>query len=396
MMPLQKEEIKKWGLFLITITSLTFSAWASAIQPKVSTYLLKNFTSEQVQVIAKRFEVTPVFAVKSSMSKEKSMTFQVYVSEKDRLTFLKLAPQATLLQEDSSLESRKAFEESRTQVSGRSGLSRAQSGYHSLDEVQRLMAQFAAKSSKITQLIQYGVSQEQRPLLALRVSNHLNDGKRVPRVMLTAATHGDEIITTEILLSLMDTFLSGAEKDPRFLKFIENLEVVFIPVVNPDGFVSQNRYDNGRDPNRSFPYPEKPTESEVQPTASTRGVIQFVKQYPIKGSIDFHAFGRLVMYPWGYTHASIPQEDKNLFEAVTSKMAATNGSRHGPIADVIYVAQGSSADYYYWKSGAFSLGIEVGDSKAPRASQIPQYVKDQAESTWIYLDSFHDKDIGNQ
>ncbi len=373
-----KAELVNSAVVLLGALALCFGSLTEAAQPKVSSYLLKDFTPSQVQVIAQRFEVK-LLPTKLSRTQSASPVFQAFVSELDLKSFLQLAPRAQLLEDDTSRESHNAF------AAGRALSGLSASGYHSLDEVQKLMAQMAAAHPNIAQLTQYGLSNQKRPLLVLRVSNHLSDGKKVPRVMLTAATHGDEIITTEILLSLINTFLSGSGQIPQFENLLEKLEVDFIPVVNPDGFAVQNRYDNGQDPNRSFPFPKQP---QAQPTMSTQGVMSFVKQYPIAGSIDFHAYGRLVMYPWGYTHDSIPAQDKAAFEAVTSRMAATNGSQHGPIADIIYVAQGSSADYYYWKTGALSLGIEVGDSKAPNASQIPLYVKDQAESTWIFLDSF--------
>ena len=341
---------------------------------KIASYRLQNLSFEQIQKVARYFEIKPIKEAGSGQ-----IGFLAFVPEGKTELFFSLAPRAVLMESDVSRISRQAFVESRSRVQPGGG------GYHSYDEVQNILSQIAKANPGLAQLVQYGTSQNKKPLWALRVSKHLADGRLVPRVLLTAATHGDEIITTEILLSLIASYVNGSLSDPRFANFIENLEVDFIPVVNPDGFVRQNRYDNGEDPNRSFPFPDQPNQ---KPTASTQAIINFTQQYPIAGSIDFHAYGRLVMYPWGYTHSPILASDKVAFDSVTAKMAGSNGSVYGPIADVIYVAQGSSADYYYWKQHAFSLGIEVGDSKAPRVSEIPAYIKDQAESTWIFLGSF--------
>ena len=68
-------------------------------------------------------------------------------------------------------------------------------------------------------------------------------------------------------------------------------------------------------------------------------------------------------------------------------MAEANRYTYGPIADVIYLAPGSSADYYYWKKGSLSLGIEMGQDKVPSPSEFPAYFESQEESTWRFLEA---------
>ena len=341
---------------------------AHSAQPVISNYILQTQSEKTIQEVAQKFEV----------SRAHRNAFEVIVPQHRAAEFLRMAPQAKLLNADISATVRQIFYNSKMSPL------RAQ-GYRSFNEIVALLNSTSLKYPAISKLVQYGTSQQGKPLLALRVSNHLNDGAKVPRVMLTAATHGDEIITTEVLLNLMGEIITSSETNPRYKKFLDNLEIVFIPVLNPDGFAEQNRYDNGSDPNRSYPFPENVT---GDPTASINGIINFVKTYPITGSIDFHAFGRLIMYPWGYTKNYLPPEIRNVFHTITSKMAATNRYKNGDISHVIYVAKGSSADFYYWKLNALSLGIEVGDSKAPNPAKIEQYTMEQAESTWIFLDSF--------
>ncbi|MBX9769311.1 MAG: hypothetical protein K2X47_18685, partial [Bdellovibrionales bacterium] len=134
-----------------------------------------------------------------------------------------------------------------------------------------------------------------------------------------------------------------------------------------------------------YPYPEKPA---ATPTASIQGLIAFATAYPIAGSIDFHAFGRLVMYPWAYTRQPPEPNAKKIFDQITGPMAASNGYTYGQISKVIYVAKGSSADYFFWKHRSVSLGIEVGDSKSPNPKEFPKYVQEQEESTWLFLENF--------
>ncbi|MBX9767550.1 MAG: succinylglutamate desuccinylase/aspartoacylase family protein, partial [Bdellovibrionales bacterium] len=201
---------------------------ALAIQPTISSYLVRGLADSAVQKIAEEFEV----------SRTKGNTFEVIVPAHRRVDFLRLAPGARLLEADVSQEIRKTFLRART-------LKQGADNYHSFPEVVKLLSDTAAANPKLTQLVNYGTSKLGKPLLALRVSGQLKSKNAIPRVLLTAATHGDEIITTEILLTLMKTMITKASSDPRIQAILSSVEVTFIPVVNPDGFSEQNRYDNG-------------------------------------------------------------------------------------------------------------------------------------------------------
>jgi hypothetical protein len=96
----------------------------------------------------------------------------------------------------------------------------------------------------------------------------------------------------------------------------------------------------------------------------------------------------MVMYPWAYTYSSVDEKDSQIFHPLTQSMAATNSYAYGPISKVIYVAKGSSADYYYWKKKTIALAVEVGNSKAPHPSQIPAYTEEQAEAMWRFIEAF--------
>ncbi|MBS1958287.1 MAG: succinylglutamate desuccinylase/aspartoacylase family protein [Bdellovibrionales bacterium] len=340
---------------------------AFAGQPVVSSYVIRNLSDVQVQRIADQFEIT----------RSRAGAYEVMVPVPKRTVFLQLAPSAVLTRADISDEIRRSFKLNRAD--------KTKSGYHSFNEVVQILQATAAANPKLTQLVNYGKSHGGKPLLALRVSNQLQNPAGVKRVVLTAATHGDEIITTEVLLNLMIEFITGATSNPRFAAILSKIEVDFIPVVNPDGFSTQDRYDEGQDPNRSFPWPEKPG---ATPTTSISGMIAFTQTYPMIGSIDFHAFGELTMYPWAYTRDPVSTSDEKVFAEVTGKMSETNKYTFGQISKVIYVAKGSSADYYYWKYHSLSLGVEIGNSKAPNVNQFPQYIESQRESTWRFLESF--------
>ncbi len=364
---LQRGLITLVGLGLLSSASLAPETQSAVV---LSKYALTGLTSAESERVARAFEVL----------KSKDHTLEAVVAKNRLQEFLTLAPQARLLVEDIALQSRHAFRQSRTSMF-------ELTGYHSFDDVQQILKSTSETYADRTVLINYGISAEGHPLTALRVGAHVKEpNSNKPRVLLTAATHGDEIITTEVMLSLINTLLSQARaQDPRMMQILEDHEIVFIPVVNPDGFSHQDRYDGEFDPNRSYPYPGH---EDVKASPSVAAELQFIQNYPIAGSIDFHAYSGVVIYPWGYTHQSLDPASLKTFTDISAKMIATNHYQAGPIADIMYIAPGSSVDFYYWKNKSISLGIEMGDDKSPAPSEFPRYIQEQLESTWLFIESF--------
>lgn len=333
----------------------------------LSRYLVPHPTNKALARLAVSFEI----------QRRQGQDFEVIVPADQEPLLKEIAPQAILLEKDLTATVNKALREYKTNFA-------LSYRYRDFREIQELLNRIAVEHSDIAQVIQYGTTPRGNPLLALKLSDNVQIDEDEPEVMLTAATHGDELITTEILLEIIDRLTKGHAADARLNSFINERELFFVPVVNPDGFVKRSRYDNGEDPNRSYPYPD---DESVRPTPSIANLISFFHARQIKASIDFHAYGEMLMYPWAYTYDSIPQADRNRFDLVARNMAATNGYQHGPIAETIYVAQGSSADYYYWKKGTMAFAVELGGSKVPHPREFPEYIRSQLESTWIFLDN---------
>lgn len=291
-----------------------------------------------------------------------------------------LAPQAQLIHADITASINARLKE--IQLSN--AFQPSQYRYHELSEVQQWMKDLETKFPQNVKVIQYGTSERDRPLLALRITKDVSAAD-APALMITAATHGDELITVEVLMSLINQLMDNYGKDPRFTQMVDTHNIYFVPVLNVDGFASRTRYDGNKDPNRSYPYPENLTN---KPTASIAGIMQFFSEHEIIGSIDFHAYGEMIMYPWAYTHDPIDPVYGNKLNAMTKHMADTNHYAYGPISDVIYIAPGSSCDYYFWTKKTLSLGIEMGEQKVPDPSSFPEYIQAQADSTWRFIESF--------
>lgn len=364
-MPAKKDKMTKSILISLFLLFPIFSVSESPLRQTLSLYKITDLKS--MPAIAEKYEVTEKI----------SDGFTVIAPLSEASELYKLSPSAQLLKADISEP-----EYDRALFLQETGLD-----YRNWSDVQNELKTMNIENPLLTSYIEYGKSQQGRPLLALKIGAPSSDsGLHKQEIMITAATHGDEVITTEIVLNLMHRLLDGyRNQDPRMKSLVDNYDLYFIPVVNPDGYYYRLRYDNNLDPNRSYPFPKNPN---ARPTASIAGLIEFFHAHQFVGTLDFHASGKLVMYPWAYTDQSIPEENKIPYDQLAQAMTEKNHYTYGQISQVIYVAQGSSADYYYWKNKSKAFAIEVGTSKEPVPSKIAAYTEEQAEPLWKFIESF--------
>ncbi len=339
--------------------------FALCLSPSEAQEVIRNYhilsSDKNLDVIAKKFEIV----------KKDHAGFEVYVPEELVQNFLKLSPHATLLEKNIHGQSL----EQKTQGA---------SQYRKFSDVENDLKKLALKYKDIVSLETYGQSKAGRLLYSLRVStapeaNH-------PKLLITAATHGDELITTEVLFILLNELLEGAQTNSRLAKILNSRDIYFIPVVSPDSFENRERYVGGKDPNRSFPWPQNINNRGVDVIDA---LINYTDKMKFNGSLDLHAYGKLVMYPWGYTKKTPDAADEVVFSDLVQSMARDNQYKAGQISTTIYVAQGSSADYFYWKSKTRAIAAELGTQKIPDYSRIPLIANEAREMVWTFLEYFN-------
>lgn len=350
-------------LFFLLCLALPASGFARAVgdanDPVLSSYFVVPKDQSTMRSIAKVFEV----------EHRRANGYEIIVPAHRAQELLALAPEAHLIEFDINAKY--------DRLNGK-----WLAGYHDFTTVESELRQIASAHPDLATFDVYGKSKEGRPLFVLKLAGNAKQNQ--PEVMLTSATHGDELIGVEVLFGILNGLVSGYGKDTRVTDIVNHHTIYFIPVINPDGYIRKQRYANGVDPNREYPWPETP---DRNPNECIKAVMDFFAQHDIKGSIDYHASGGMIMFPWAYTEDSVASVDAKAFEEVTRRMAATNGYQHGQIPALLYTAPGSSADYYYWKKASLSLGLEIGDSKIPSASQIGKYVKENLEAAYLFIES---------
>src|SRR3954451_24855414 len=282
-------------------------------------------------------------------------------------------------------------------------------GYHSYTEVTADVAAVAAAHPSIVSRFSIGKSYKGRDIWAVKVSDNVATDEAEPEVMLDGTHHAYEHMATEMTLHILHWLVDGYGVDPRITSIVDSREIFIVFVVNPDGAeydISGGRFHHwrknrqptpgttsiGTDLNRNYSYrwggggrtsanPQAITYRGPRAfsTPEDRAMRDFMASRVVDGlqqiraAITFHEFGRLVMWPYGYTLKNVPSDMTTQDQAVLAKMgrhmAATNGYTPEQASD-LYISSGTSRDYQYGVYRIFAYTFEMSVKDYPDDSLI--------------------------
>ncbi|ORX95897.1 hypothetical protein K493DRAFT_301197 [Basidiobolus meristosporus CBS 931.73] len=285
-------------------------------------------------------------------------------------------------------------------------LSAWHTSYHSYDEIMDWLHALAEANPGLVSLnSSIGKSIEGRDIPALHLTS--NNGKRKSQFWLQGLQHAREWISGSSMQYLADALVTGYSNDPSIRWMLNNFEIIILPVTNPDGYdytwttdrlwrknrrlVKENVY--GVDLNRNWPDHWGLGGSSHDPTTNTYlgaspgsepEVVSLMKHYlrqpRIIGAIDFHSYGELIMWPFGWTHNKSPW-DKGfaaLGEGMRAAISAVNPkNRYAAEMDAtLYIASGGADDWFFGeevskKQGFVTTGLTVELSPA---SDSPSFI----------------------
>lgn len=255
-----------------------------------------------------------------------------------------------------------------------------------------------------------GRTTDNRAIWVAKISDNpeLNEPTE-PEVLYTALTHAREPQGMMTVLYFMWWLLQNYGTNPEATYLVNNRQMYFIPVVNPDGYVHnqtirpggggmwrENRRFNsancyGVDLNRNFGtyqmWNSPNGGSSTAPTCGqgtyrgpspfsepeTQAIDNFMRTHNIKTAFNYHTFGNYLIYPWGYL--SRENGDSLIYRDWTYDMQFTNHYTNGTdLQTVNYSTRGNSDDYMYGdttKPITYTMTPEVGTSGFwPPTSQI--------------------------
>ena len=281
-------------------------------------------------------------------------------------------------------------------------------GYHTYAEMSADIAAVAAAHPDIVRRFSIGRSYQGRTIWAAKISDNVATDEAEPEVLFDGLHHADEHMGVEMTLHILHWLADGYGTDPRITNIVNSREIWIIFAVNPDGAEydiangrfhhwRKNRQPNangtvGTDLNRNYSYhwggggrtSTNPRAITYRgPSAfsapETRAVRDFLAsrvvdgRQQIRAAISFHEYGRLVLWPYGYTKTNVPadmtRQDRDALAIIGRHLAATNGYRAEQASD-LYVSSGTSRDYLYGQYRVFSYTIEMSTVNYPRPSRI--------------------------
>ncbi|XP_072021624.1 carboxypeptidase B-like [Amphiura filiformis] len=300
--------------------------------------------------------------------------------------------------------------------------------YHTSDEISQWVTDFANEQPLVTE-VNIGNSYEGRPIKAVKISS--GGSKRV--IYIQGGIHAREWISPATMMYMANQLATTYSTDATVKTMVDNYDWFIVPSLNVDGYAyswindrmwmknrqpnpysncvgtdlnknypyqwgalgkdrmwmknrQPNPYSNcvGTDLNKNYPYqwggtgasPNKCSETYRGAAALSGSEVSVVHDWIMRelfGNIalfiDFHNYGQLWLYPWGYTdNANTPQPDQDvqhsLAEVATNASQAKFGTSYfvGMSGPNMNPASGASEDYGYGTLGVkYTYVVELRD-----------------------------------
>ncbi|KNE61189.1 hypothetical protein AMAG_06939 [Allomyces macrogynus ATCC 38327] len=253
--------------------------------------------------------------------------------------------------------------------------------YHHLDEIYewyQLLA--AAHKDRITLMRNVGTTHEGRELMALRFTNHSSTNVTLPKkqVYVQGGIHAREWIahaTTQYIAYHLAT-----SDDQTITSLLDEVEIVLVPIVNPDGYAyswtgdrlwRKNRRADARgvfgvDLNRNYPShwgeagaskfrfsdtymgPSPGSEPEVQ------ALMALFDSLPrVVAALDLHAFSQAILHPpsWTLTDTVHEPQLKAMGDAMSQIIKSVHGKDYVSERLVdLYPHSATGTDWWYDQS----------------------------------------------
>ena len=226
------------------------------------------------------------------------------------------------------------------------------------------------------------------------------DQPNKPESFYSGMSHSREVSSMMNLIFYMWYILENYETDPSIKSLVDNHEMYFVPVANPDGLMWNEQIDpnggglqrknlrvnpgqnlnsdlRGVDPNRNYDYfwgdfPQYPGSSSTfdsnvyrGPSAfsepETRITERFVENHNVKTALNHHATSNLLPHAYNGFPNAAPSGREDEYSTFCNQMTRFNRYMYGEAPDVLTVANGDMSDWML--GGSQDLNMSTGSGK---------------------------------
>ncbi|XP_071094185.1 carboxypeptidase D-like [Haliotis cracherodii] len=294
------------------------------------------------------------------------------------------------------------------------------SKYYHYDDLTNFLHDMVNQNPTISKLHAVGQSVQNRTLWAVQISDKINETEvGEPMFKYVGNMHGNEVISRQVLIYLIQYLLEQYGKDARVTHIVDSTNVFIMPTMNPDGFenavvgqcvgVEGRPNANSVDLNRNFPdqfqsQPENPMQPE------TRTLINWIESNPFVLSANLHGGSVVASYPFDDSrlHRQAGKYSKAPDDSVFKLLAHTYADNHlhmheGNICSgdnfaaergitngaAWYDVPGGMQDYNYLHSNCLEITLELSCCKYPPVSSLPMEWDNNKLALLAYMEMVH-------
>lgn len=272
--------------------------------------------------------------------------------------------------------------------------SRELNDYLDPDEVNAILDQMELDHPAIARkVLLSGNLAEGHSLWAVKISDNVDQDEDEPTFLLDGQIHACEVMTPEVVTDAIEYITDNYGSDPQVTRWVDQMEIWIVPVINPDGaaymfsddpYWRKNRNPEcltgtGVDLNRNFswswnqcggPWDACWSEDYHGPAPLTEAEDQamdvLMQQLRPMYYLNYHSFGEYIIWPHGCGRLDDRGEDELLqYTAVQLNALVENDDgvtgqwALGTAPEVLYQAPGDAIDQAYGAYGAMAYTIEL-------------------------------------
>jgi len=270
-------------------------------------------------------------------------------------------------------------------------------------------------------------------LWSVKLSDNVTINEDEPCFYFVGEHHAREPISMETVMAILNHLLSGYGSDPEITSIIDNSQIWFVPLLNPDGYKivndqtsvwwRKNLIDSngnhqidigqdgsgadGTDLNRNYGFQwgymnatgnaSSITYHGAQPFSEveTQAFRDLLATQPFVAGISYHSYGEYVLYPFGYMYDIVSPdavEQQALANAMATTIPGQSGGNYTPMPSYqLYPVSGSSDDWAYGTKGTFAYTIEMGTEFIPDAADMNTIAQNNLSAAKLLLNRVNQK-----